>query len=475
MVIITPNYYFDQRAVSQQEGDMLMQISGDSAESITSHIDALIKAPLLVSQSAIVGMVFSQITLSNIIRTHVLLAISDRSSDIVQLDLRIAKRIVFVLMLSVAALIVSASGLFILQISNLSTELGLSFTDTFAILINTSTGTIWLLRIITSIIVAIFSTTYFICIRRGLTSKKLYPKGVNKYNYVFLSVILISGAINLMSNSVVSHNAATEFFPLLAVSVDWFHVMGVSIWLGGLFYLSLVLLYVIEILGKDVKYGSDRPIKLWEQQIEIRNSYSLAIMLPYFSMIAVLCLGVIGTTGLYMAWLQLQSVGSLFTSTYGNILILKLSIIFPMIGLGAYHQIKLHCVMVHAANKERHPNIEPNIGGDRYDPFRRFSKTIKIESLIGIAVLVVSSFLTITSPPTMVRSIPDIQISGSELSENNFDSTTEGDEKPAVPKLSDGFSITALILGIIVNVMSLYYYRKNRKELKATISLLKKY
>jgi putative copper export protein len=474
VVIIIPNYYLDQRAVSQQEGNMLMQISGDSEESITSYIDALIKAPLLVSQSAIVGMVFSQITLSNIIRTHVLLVMSDRSSDIVQLDLRIAKRLVLVLILSVAALIVSASGLFILQISSLSTELGLSFTDTFSILINTSTGTTWLIRIITSIIIAVFSTTYFICIRRGLASKKRYSKGVSKYNYVFLSVILISGAINLMSNSVVSHNAATEFFPLLAVSVDWFHIMGVSIWLGGLFYLSSVLLYVIEISGKDVKYGSDRPMKLWEQQIAIRNSYSLAIMLPYFSMIAILCLGVIGTTGLYMAWLQLQSVGSLFTSTYGNILILKLSVIFPMIALGAYHQIKLHCVMVHAADKRRHPNVEPNIG-DRYDPFRRFCKTIKIESLIGIAVLVISSFLTITSPPTMVQSIPDIQISGSELSENNFDSSTEGDEKPAVPKLSDGFSITALILGIIVIVISLYYYRKNRKELKATISLLKKH
>ena len=35
------------------------------------------------------------------------------------------------------------------------------------------------------------------------------------------------------------------------------------------------------------------------------------------------------------------------------------------------------------------------------DPSMKFSKTIKIESLIGIAVLFAASFLTITSPPSI--------------------------------------------------------------------------
>ena len=43
-----------------------------------------------------------------------------------------------------------------------------------------------------------------------------------------------------------------EFLPWLAISVDWFHVMAVSIWLGGLFYLSLILLYAIRISSKDL-------------------------------------------------------------------------------------------------------------------------------------------------------------------------------------------------------------------------------
>ena len=80
-------------------------------------------------------------------------------------------------------------------------------------------------------------------------------------------------------------------------------------------------------------------------------------MLPYFSMIAIISLGVISVSGLYMAWLQLQSIGSLFESSYGNILILKLCVIVPMILLGAYHQIKLHYVMDVLLKEEiRHKN-----------------------------------------------------------------------------------------------------------------------
>ena len=56
-----------------------------------------------------------------------------------------------------------------------------------------------------------------------------------------------------------------------------------------------------------------------------------------------------------MAWLQLQSIGSIFDSLYGNILILKLCVIVPMILLGDYHQIKLHFVMVQIAQQGNRP------------------------------------------------------------------------------------------------------------------------
>jgi copper transport protein len=170
---------------------------------------------------------------------------------------------------------------------------------------------------------------------------------------------------------------------------------------------------------------------------------------------------------------------------YRSILILKLCVIAPMIALGAYHQIKLHFVMVQIAHRgsksqeqfEILSNISQRDSRDLrtnknlFDPFRRFSKTIKIESVIGIAVLVISAFLTITSPPSMVLSDSRMQIQMQEPIDGNLDSIGEDQSSP---RMIDGFAITALILAAIVLVISLYYYRKSKHELKRTVDLLKR-
>jgi copper transport protein len=483
---------FDQLVFSQQDGETTMMMShSDSEQAITSYSDALVKAPLLVAQCTIVGIVFNHIMLSRVFQKRILID-SDNYSDKMQSDFGISRRLFLILILSVTALIASATGFLILQVYNLSSELGLGFSDTFPIVIDTSVGTVWLLRVVTSILIFVLAIVYYVLSRRYIFAKKIGRNSTSKISNIILFAILISGSINIISNSMVSHNAAAEFLPWLAISIDWFHVMAVSIWLGGLFYMSLILLYAIRISSNSLDYGTESSTK--EELVVVRNSFSLAIMLPYFSMIAIICLGMIGISGLYMAWLQLQSVGSLFDSVYGNILILKLCVIAPMIALGAYHQIKLHFVMVQIAQRgcksqeqfeilsntsRRRDSRDSYIGrGDHYDPFRRFSKTIKIESLIGIVVLVISAFLTITSPPTMVQSDSQMQMQmqGSEsVNNNNLDSSSgSGDENEITPKITDGFTIAALILAVIVLILSLYYYRKSKQELKVTVDLLKK-
>ena len=61
-------------------------------------------------------------------------------------------------------------------------------------------------------------------------------------------------------------------------------------------------------------------------------------------------LGIIGVTGLYMAWIHLHTAEAIFTSSYGNILAIKLLLILPTIILGGYHQIKLHGSLMTIAN-----------------------------------------------------------------------------------------------------------------------------
>jgi copper transport protein len=462
---------------SQGDSDpsMIMSPSESSEESVTSSNDALIKAPLLVAQCTIVGIVFNQLVLSRIFHKRILMNFS-RQSVTTQTILGTDKRLSLIIILSAVALCVSSTGFLILQVYNLSSELGLGFSDTFSIVMNTSLYMVWLLRITTSILILILSIIFYILSRNSSIARKTGGNSIRKIKNGVLCVILICGSINIVSNGIVSHNAAAEFLPWLAISADWFHVMAVSIWLGGLFYISLILLRAIRTSSSDLAYGSE--LDTAAEQIVVRNSFSLALMLPYFSMIAVICLGVIGISGLYMAWIQLQSIESLFDSLYGNILILKLCVIAPMIALGGYHQIKLHLVMIQIAQRGNKSRQELSVSskvdrGAQYDPFMRFSKTIKVESLIGIAVLTISSFLTITSPPSMVHSDIQMQMEGSQLASNNPESSTNGDDNEFTPRFTDAFTIAASILASIVLIMSFLYYRKSKQELETTQDLLK--
>jgi copper transport protein len=454
---------------------MSMPASGESEESITSSNDALIKAPLLVAQCTIVGMAFNQLVLSRVFYERILKNFSGQSVT-AQTIRSTDKRLFLIIILSAVVLCVSSTGFLMLQVYNLSSELGLGFSDTFSIAMNTSLYTVWLLRITTSILILILSTISYILSRNNLIARISNGNRFRKIQYGILCAILICGSINIVSNGIVSHNAAAEFLPWLAISADWFHFMAVSIWLGGLFYISLILLRAIRTSSRDLAYGKE--LDMADEQIVVRNSFSLAIMLPYFSMIAIICLGVIGISGLYMALIQLQTVESLFDSLYGNILILKLCVIAPMIALGGYHQIKLHLIMVQIAQRGNKPLEELTVSsrvdrGARYDPFMRFSKTIKVESLIGIAVLTISSFLTITSPTSMVHSGVPMQMGGLQTANSPPGGISNGANNEFTPKITDTFTIAASILAFIVLIMSFLYYRKSKQGLKTTLDLLK--
>ena len=171
--------------------------------------------------------------------------------------------------------------------------------------------------------------------------------------------------------------------------------------------------------------------------------HHLAILLPRFSLIATVSLGVIGISGIYMAWIQLHTFGNLFSTTYGNILIIKLVAALPLILLGGYHQLKVHRNIVIIANLAKNKarsqisvsnkEVTQNFNNDGADSSinksfnnielrknkndipSKFGKTIKIESLLAISVLLVASLLTITSPPSKMSSMAMI-MSGSSSS-----------------------------------------------------------
>jgi copper transport protein len=462
-------------------------------ETVTSYYDALLKVPLIVSQTAIVGVVLNHIILRRVIQNKMASNSSKTVSPVLSQDsknmyLYPLKRFFLMLLSCGIAMIVSASSLFLLQAFNLSSELAIDVPTTFTILYSTPIGPVWNLRVITSSIIIVSSILYYLVEKKRLMNEDANSvsnnnsppqremRNVGVLQIILLFIIIISGSISIFSNSMVSHNTALSFYPSLAIFMDWLHFMAVSIWLGGLFYISTILLMTIRItITKNRDTGGSINKSLKANKLHTASHF-LALLLPYFSLIATMSLGIIGITGLYMAWIHLHTAEAIFTSSYGNILVIKLLLVLPMVVLGAYHQIKLHSSLmkVTGLNKEGQERFKEQINTKtngmkssnnhkgskilQYDPSLKFSKTIKIESLIGIGVLVAASFLTITSPPSI--SIQE-SLSGNE---GSLEGEAQRDYMPSF----DSFTILAIILAAAVLSGSMIYFKKSKQQVRNT-------
>jgi copper transport protein len=467
-------HYYLQDFVVYAQADLLE--SSTRIESVTSTYDALLKAPMIISQAAIVGGVFNHVFLQRVLRSRIQQYYKNNNEpmDSSNTSLQSLRRLFILFVACSLTILVTASALIYLQATSLSSELGLDVSTTFTILTSSPVGPVWILRIITSSIIVISTILYYILQKKKIkrTTEEEHHTYNNKQRkrnlslpIALLYIIMLSGAISVLSNSIVSHSAALSFLPSLAISIDWLHFMAVSIWVGGLFYISVILLVTIRstinvTIPKNQKYETSK---------KTRNAYFLAVLLPYFSLIATISLGMIGVTGLYMAWIHLHTAGALFDTQYGNVLIIKLSAILPMVILGAYHQLRLHdsLVLVAKIGKGRKKSNDKRTSAANTsgfstllqgDLFAKFSKTIRIESFIGIAVLFITSFLTITSPPS---------VSMAENSNLNGSATTEN-EMPSF----DSFAILAIILSAAILTGSIVSFVRSKREIKETIDSL---
>ncbi len=306
----------------------------DETTYVTSFADALVKWPLIVAQAAAVGMATAAVLLGK--------GLSPDSHGVLA-------RLLLACSPTIAA---AATGLLFLQAVNLSEAAG-SYSAAIESLISGSpAGVVWIIRIASAAAIGGLAVAYL----------------ARTKNILLLGVI-VAGASSIFSNSMLSHNSAAPFMPEIAVAADWVHFMAVSAWVGGLFYLSAVFVPHAKRLSDAARV--------------------LALSIPRFSLIATMSLGVIGITGIYMAWVHLHSPDSLFTTEYGNSLAFKLTAALSMVLLGAYHQIRLHKSIV----------VMATVGGQGQHAVTTFSKTVKLEAVLGIGVLLAASVLTVMSPP----------------------------------------------------------------------------
>src|SRR5215210_7418746 len=132
---------------------------------------------------------------------------------------------------------------------------------------------------------------------------------------------LIASAALPLPFSMISHAGAEPEGQATAVAFDYVHLLGASLWSGGLLFLVVALAPTV----RDLTAAGRRVV--------------LGRALPRFSLLALIAWAVMGFTGLYSAWLQVGNIPALTGTPYGQTLILKLVLIVPLLALGAFNLV----------------------------------------------------------------------------------------------------------------------------------------
>jgi copper transport protein len=129
----------------------------------------------------------------------------------------------------------------------------------------------------------------------------------------------------IIATSLASHAGATEDGRVVGVLADSIHMLAVSAWLGGLFWLVVAVLPLIT-PGE-------------------RHSRRASTVVNAFSRIAVASVALVMLTGVVSAWLRVGSLDALVQSAYGQVLLAKLLAVMAVGGVGFYNWRKLRPTM----------------------------------------------------------------------------------------------------------------------------------
>ncbi len=157
--------------------------------------------------------------------------------------------------------------------------------------------------------------------------------------------------------SLSGHSASEPNSSAFSVTADWVHITAASIWIGGVVTLALI--------------G-------WRLEQPDRHRAFLR-----FSSIATVLVGVVLVAGIYLGLLRLPALSDLWSTGYGQVLLVKIALVALALLWGAAHHFLVR------PRLER--GVEP-AGG-------RVGRSLMGESIVGVAVLLVAALLVNTAPP----------------------------------------------------------------------------
>lgn len=167
-----------------------------------------------------------------------------------------------------------------------------------------------------------------------------------------------------------SGHQGTKGYFTVPFYLDVLHLMAVSLWIGGLFFIRFCYTFFLEGAGAE----------LWEQFCYLINRYS---------QIATYSVFLVGVTGLLLAYSNINDIAGLIGTRYGQVLLLKFLLVGILFLLGGINKF----FIVPAFNQH-----DANRRADLLPQRKRLFRLVTAEVYIGSVVLLLTSILTHLHP-----------------------------------------------------------------------------
>lgn len=193
--------------------------------------------------------------------------------------------------------------------------------------LQTGWGSFWLWRM--EILIVMFAVLVLAFLNRQVSGGR---------EWQIVALVLAAGV--LFTLSLTSHGAAITEIRTAAVFSDYLHLLAASVWVGGIFYLALV---VPPVMKSQRQRNSTQGVNA-QASVFCPETHVTAI--GRFSMLAMLSVGTLLITGLFSSWAQVTVLPALATP-YGVALLTKLSLIVPLLILGAVNRLRVRLRLPH--------------------------------------------------------------------------------------------------------------------------------
>jgi copper transport protein len=187
---------------------------------------------------------------------------------------------------------------------------------------------------------------------------------------VFLVPALVLAVVFVGGLSVSGHDGVDPGSSWKTEIADWVHLSAASLWIGALATMALLL---------------------WSGAPDLRRAAFLR-----FSRLATVLIALVLSAGIYLAIVRLPHLHDLWSTGYGRVLIVKVSLVALALVWGAFHHFVVR------------PRLALTSG---------IGRSLAGESMVGVAVLLVAAILVDSKPPVRTQPVPSRSSSGALIAQ----------------------------------------------------------